>query len=365
MAHYIGPGAQSSAGENNKMKKQITKNLNRLIVSAGLLVSLIFATPFASMAGGGGMDSSGGDGFALEFVQIAHELLTQLSSDTTSSSQKVNLEQLSKAIETTRVESVDENLILDGVLKDAINSPSQKLITINRKSWEAMQNPRSKVALVLHEYLGIMGTDDTKYQLSSIILGGGYTEYMTDGNAFVAEPNSPLAMYDEQASLLKNMTYQKDYSSIKKQSVKILQEYFGFTEIRFASYFGFGSEREIDMAAFMAMHLREILPADFNRNSYLAVNTNFISSKPMQQGEIIHPPSNKIQFILTFDDRISSIKYDAELTSLPNRTIKQFLTFGFSNQIMDTYTIKRWMSTLLNSTDFLYNSVNYDIPFRH
>jgi hypothetical protein len=106
---------------------------------------------------------NGGDATAVAFIESAKEILKVMEDK---NFDQVDLGALKNAILTTQVESTDEALILDGAAKDAINYPSEKLIVINRKSWGDTQNKLTRMTLSLHEYLGILGMDDSKYLIS-------------------------------------------------------------------------------------------------------------------------------------------------------------------------------------------------------
>jgi len=109
---------------------------------------------------------NGGDSYAIEFVTIASDILNYLG-DTDSGG--LDLEKLKEVMKTTKVESTNQALSLGGIPKDAINYPTEKRIIFNRTAWgnsKEGQKPR----LVLHEYLGILGVDDSSYALSTLLL---------------------------------------------------------------------------------------------------------------------------------------------------------------------------------------------------
>jgi len=75
-----------------------------------------------------------------------------------------------KAITNTHVDSTEGRLFLNGVLKDAINYPTQNKIVFNRLAWRDLSGERNRFLFVLHEYLGIMGLDDSRYTVSGAAL---------------------------------------------------------------------------------------------------------------------------------------------------------------------------------------------------
>lgn len=109
---------------------------------------------------------NGGDTLALEFVIVAKDIHSYLE---LVGSKAFNTKQLESALKETKVESTDKKLSLDKVPKDAINYPLEKRILFNRTAW--MNTKESlKPGFVLHEYLGIMGINDSSYKISTSAL---------------------------------------------------------------------------------------------------------------------------------------------------------------------------------------------------
>ncbi len=80
----------------------------------------------------------------------------------------INIDTFSGAIANTTVYS-EGRLMLDDQEVDAINYPSKRLIKVNRSRWMDLRGETATIArfnLVIHEYLGIMGIDDTQYRVS-------------------------------------------------------------------------------------------------------------------------------------------------------------------------------------------------------
>jgi len=130
----------------------------------GVLVSFQ-VLPVKAIAGN---ESGGGDGYAAEFVltaKIALELAKKLAP---SELLPVNIDTFAGAIANTSVHS-EEKLALEGSEVDAINYPNKKLIKISRVRWTDLRTESQTVPrfnLVIHEYLGIMGIDDSHYSVS-------------------------------------------------------------------------------------------------------------------------------------------------------------------------------------------------------
>lgn len=127
---------------------------------------LLLPLPYSSFAGPR-VIGGGGDVHALQFIAIADKIVIHFQN---SPMKEIQIERLKKAIETTIVESTYENLVLNGVPKDAINYPESKRIIFNRIRWNQIAD-EDKPALVLHEYLGILKIEGASYNFSKNVLG--------------------------------------------------------------------------------------------------------------------------------------------------------------------------------------------------
>lgn len=133
---------------------------NLLIITWILLLNSLSAVAGVKEVG------NGGDVYALQFIAMAEKALLYLQN---SESPDVNLTDLSAAIEATKVESTIQVLILQGVKKDALNFPGERRIIFNSQRWASMVT-EEKLALVLHEYLGILRIEDASYKISKKLL---------------------------------------------------------------------------------------------------------------------------------------------------------------------------------------------------
>ena len=131
-----------------------------------LAMLLAFQQPQA-LARVGHDQGNGGDLYAAEFVQAGERGLQMLRHN---DSKDIDLKKLELAILRTKVESTDKELRLNGLPKDAINYPAKGQILFNRARW-AQLDAGQKPALVLHEYLGILGIEDASYAFSKKVLG--------------------------------------------------------------------------------------------------------------------------------------------------------------------------------------------------
>ncbi len=133
------------------------------------LLSLLMVIVVSNQAfgkAGGGQEGGGGDAYATDFVGHARVLLAGLHSRPI---EGVDPVVLARALDEVLVSS-EPRLFLDEREVDAINYPfsSPPRIKLSRKGWDALkETPHLKYRLAFHEYLGILGIDDTGYQISS------------------------------------------------------------------------------------------------------------------------------------------------------------------------------------------------------
>jgi hypothetical protein len=129
-----------------------------------LIAVLLIASPFAQALK---VIGNGGDTAAIEFIEIANQIADILENDPAA---PVEIRRFRQAIASTEVRSTYRRLVLNNEFKDAINYPDIKLIIFNRRSWDLHSDFLWRARLVMHEYLGIMGLEDTRYELSSLLL---------------------------------------------------------------------------------------------------------------------------------------------------------------------------------------------------
>ena len=131
-----------------------------------LILALAFLSNSALAKPGGSEGTGGGDTEAQEFVTMAYELILWLKVHPI---EEVDLNRLTEKVATSIVQSTEDLLEVNGILVDAINEPNlaPPKITINRAVWRSLRVlEHRRRMLVLHEYLGLMKADDTKYQIS-------------------------------------------------------------------------------------------------------------------------------------------------------------------------------------------------------
>jgi hypothetical protein len=150
----------------------------------------------------GGMDSGGGDTFAMEFVAIGHQALDYLVGieklDRPDALKGlVNLDSLRGALSQTQIET-RERVYLGTEEKDAINIPSESKIILSRSRWAALRPAHeSKLAIVLHEYLGIIGLADSAYEISHKFLARLTTHPLLTIESYVVHCESALKDHPE------------------------------------------------------------------------------------------------------------------------------------------------------------------------
>lgn len=143
-----------------------------------LVLSLIlFVSTFPTLAQGrllaDGFDSgNAGDAVGAEFLYSARDLLQRFELLEAKGEKTFDLGKLRRAIETTVVVS-EERVFLNGMERDAVNYPEQKLIKVNRTRWKELRQPvetKARLTLVLHEFLWILKVDDTNYSVSAPLI---------------------------------------------------------------------------------------------------------------------------------------------------------------------------------------------------
>ncbi|OFZ49680.1 MAG: hypothetical protein A2381_05615 [Bdellovibrionales bacterium RIFOXYB1_FULL_37_110] len=146
------------------IKLSLLKTVCLIIFTQLFISSYSFAIP-------GSMDGGGGNAESLKFTMIANRAL-MIVQENQAKFPEVSYSDFQNAIKKTKVKITNEELILDGEKKEAINYPKESLIKVNRFAFRALtSNVLAQIALVVHEYLGILAIDDPNYHISSRIGG--------------------------------------------------------------------------------------------------------------------------------------------------------------------------------------------------
>lgn len=109
-----------------------------------------------------------GDFDAVQFRQIAVELHASLRKKYPVGLTAIDLDAFEKTLD-ANVVFVNAEIIVNGDPRVAANIPSAKLIVVNRVLWKEQDDPRMKLMIVFHEYLGLMGLDRNN-EISSYFL---------------------------------------------------------------------------------------------------------------------------------------------------------------------------------------------------
>ena len=131
-----------------------------------LLYLLAFALASSTAVAGPRIIGNGGDVYALQFISYGEKILLYLQNSQLNAIDTVTL---GKIINSAQVESTTKTLKLNGMDKDAINYPAEQKIIFNRARWGSMSS-EERLALVLHEYLGLMGKEQANYEFSKLLL---------------------------------------------------------------------------------------------------------------------------------------------------------------------------------------------------
>lgn len=259
--------------------------------------------------GGGGLDGGGGGHLAQEFFKVANSVLNELK---IKNSQKIDVEALEMAIKTVEVEFVSEELLLNGIRKDAINYPEKFLIKYNIQAWNNIQSTAAKCAMVLHELLGIMKVKDSGYHISYYILGATDLKVVVDPSLIETIPGSLLNSYD----LLVGEMIRLNKSSVKADkknalvlAKSILATFFGFTDIiekrSFLDIFTNGTTDSEFTLIHLAARFRNLASYDPNSNSFLRFSDGYRISAGSYQQILMFKHNIRLQLILESGDKYS------------------------------------------------------------
>lgn len=131
-----------------------------------IVVTLALGLLGPALYAGGGKESGGGDAFAQEFASLGR-LIAKAIGAKRLALKHVTWDRFNYAVETTRVITA-ERVYFKKAEVDARNYPKKHLIVLSRSRWRSYHGFfRYKLSLVLHEYVGILGSSDTHYALSS------------------------------------------------------------------------------------------------------------------------------------------------------------------------------------------------------
>lgn len=121
---------------------------------------------------GGWEGGNAGDAYAAEFVFSGRDVLQRLELLAAAGMPAMSTDKLREVMQTTTVVTEDK-VTVGGLERDAANDPAHKMIHLNRRRWvqyRQSDETKARLQLVLHEYLGIVGVEDGKYQVSGPVI---------------------------------------------------------------------------------------------------------------------------------------------------------------------------------------------------
>ena len=168
------------------------------MIQKTMIISILLAA--TALADSGGDSSGGGDFRSLQFVQLAwklDEILKPMAEKGIIDLGAFDFSRFEKAIQKTKVSITTEKIFVNGIEKDAKNDPNKKPpeIVLNADRWDAIAEGSRRGALALHEYLGIMGIDDRKYQISSKLYDDPTLRATLNNFDFASAPDSGQELY--------------------------------------------------------------------------------------------------------------------------------------------------------------------------
>ena len=131
----------------------------------------IFLTILSLNVWAGGSDiGRGGDSVSLDFKAVALDDLDIIKNNLYFFKNIVDADILRKVVLSAKVEA-KERVFVGDIEKDAVNYSNPDRIFVSSTRWLALPiNDSRKNALALHEYLSLMGVDDSDYSKSSQLL---------------------------------------------------------------------------------------------------------------------------------------------------------------------------------------------------
>lgn len=135
-----------------------------------LLLAVVFAQNSFAQPRAGTEGGNGGDEYSKDFIEMGLNVLNTLNRLPIAGVDNVAL---LSAIQQTKVVS-KPTLTHEGYEVDALNFPDpvNPYIEVSRAGWDRMaQSTFRRAFLVLHEYLGIMGVDDSQFHVSLLLDG--------------------------------------------------------------------------------------------------------------------------------------------------------------------------------------------------
>lgn len=132
---------------------------------------IIAALLAASVSWAAGTDvGNPGDAVVFDFIRASREGLESLRKNAYLVPY-IKVADFENSIQTAQISNSNDPLVLNGIEVDAINYPAKKAIVFNRPRWIAQTDRYLKIALAVHEHLGLLGFSDPNYALTFQVLG--------------------------------------------------------------------------------------------------------------------------------------------------------------------------------------------------
>lgn len=135
---------------------------------AALLIAVVLSFPGFSRAGT--EVGNPGDAAVFDFIRASREGL-ELLRQNFSQVPFIAIADFENSIRTANISATNNPLLVNGIEVDAINYPSQNIIVFSRPHWNAQVDRSLKVALAVHEHLGLIKVSDPNYAITFQILG--------------------------------------------------------------------------------------------------------------------------------------------------------------------------------------------------
>lgn len=134
------------------------------------LTSLIatFAIGASMPAFAGDRIGNAGDKDVIRFVTLGQKAARAFANMPAAKFPEITAARFQEGVEDIEVTMTIMPLKKDGVEVNALNHPNRKLIEVNRGRWRnGFSSIQDRLTLVVHEYLGAMGVNDTRYKIST------------------------------------------------------------------------------------------------------------------------------------------------------------------------------------------------------
>lgn len=124
-----------------------------------------FLASFNSHAGGGTV-GNGGDAYVMDFIATGERIAKWLEAENINDLSGLSAASFIKTLRSAKISSTETPIVLDGIEKDALNTPTTGEIVLNRSRWKSIDSDFRRIGIVIHEILGLMNINDLSYKVS-------------------------------------------------------------------------------------------------------------------------------------------------------------------------------------------------------